>query len=175
MKYQKIFIPIIALFILSNCNVDNRNVSEDKVSGAYEAIQLMAQSRSYPQSDISGGGYINAYNHVQNKIKSKPTKSRTDIWEALGPMNIAGRTLCVDINPQNRNTIYAGSASGGLWRSFNRGLGVSWHKMPIGFPVLGVSSLEFAPQDSMTMYIGCLLYTSPSPRDATLSRMPSSA
>ena len=24
-------------------------------------------------------------------------------------------------------------------------------------------------------YIGCLLYTSPSPRDATLSRMPSSA
>ena len=25
------------------------------------------------------------------------------------------------------------------------------------------------------MYIGCLLYTSPSPRDATLSRMPSSA
>ena len=26
-----------------------------------------------------------------------------------------------------------------------------------------------------TLYIGCLLYTSPSPRDATLSRMPSSA
>ena len=25
------------------------------------------------------------------------------------------------------------------------------------------------------MYYGCLLYTSPSPRDATLSRMPSSA
>ena len=25
------------------------------------------------------------------------------------------------------------------------------------------------------MYLGCLLYTSPSPRDATLSRMPSSA
>ena len=26
-----------------------------------------------------------------------------------------------------------------------------------------------------TMYVTCLLYTSPSPRDATLSRMPSSA
>ena len=32
-------------------------------------------------------------------------------------------------------------------------------------------SLSFAPQ----LYSSCLLYTSPSPRDATLSRMPSSA
>ena len=31
------------------------------------------------------------------------------------------------------------------------------------------------PSGSMTLYYDCLLYTSPSPRDATLSRMPSSA
>ena len=31
------------------------------------------------------------------------------------------------------------------------------------------------PQNLYTQYYGCLLYTSPSPRDATLSRMPSSA
>ena len=28
---------------------------------------------------------------------------------------------------------------------------------------------------TIAMFLGCLLYTSPSPRDATLSRMPSSA
>ena len=28
---------------------------------------------------------------------------------------------------------------------------------------------------NITLFLGCLLYTSPSPRDATLSRMPSSA
>ena len=33
-----------------------------------------------------------------------------------------------------------------------------------------------AEKDSKTSHVkGCLLYTSPSPRDATLSRMPSSA
>ena len=31
------------------------------------------------------------------------------------------------------------------------------------------------PEDEATLVAGCLLYTSPSPRDATLSRMPSSA
>ena len=38
--------------------------------------------------------------------------------------------------------------------------------------------LLYAKQDSMLYFPsigGCLLYTSPSPRDATLSRMPSSA
>ena len=29
--------------------------------------------------------------------------------------------------------------------------------------------------ESASLFVGCLLYTSPSPRDATLSRMPSSA
>ena len=36
---------------------------------------------------------------------------------------------------------------------------------------LGVKRVIFLPDD----YLACLLYTSPSPRDATLSRMPSSA
>ena len=36
------------------------------------------------------------------------------------------------------------------------------------------SSLQ-ATADEMFASISCLLYTSPSPRDATLSRMPSSA
>ena len=34
---------------------------------------------------------------------------------------------------------------------------------------------EDAHAVALTSYQGCLLYTSPSPRDATLSRMPSSA
>ena len=33
----------------------------------------------------------------------------------------------------------------------------------------------FAVDDSLLQQLTCLLYTSPSPRDATLSRMPSSA
>ena len=35
--------------------------------------------------------------------------------------------------------------------------------------------LEYLTQDETTLVSSCLLYTSPSPRDATLSRMPSSA
>ena len=39
----------------------------------------------------------------------------------------------------------------------------------------GVSASQVEMQSGIQFYDGCLLYTSPSPRDATLSRMPSSA
>ena len=35
--------------------------------------------------------------------------------------------------------------------------------------------LAEAPADALKIYVGCLLYTSPSPRDLSTSRMPSSA
>ena len=44
--------------------------------------------------------------------------------------------------------------------------------------VFGIAILGFALTEAVALFalvIACLLYTSPSPRDATLSRMPSSA
>jgi len=53
------------------------------------------------------------------------------------------------------------------------------HLHPITTPVIQVASDgQTAKETWITLDIGimsCLLYTSPSPRDATLSRMPSSA
>ena len=44
----------------------------------------------------------------------------------------------------------------------------------VAFPLLN-SDPETVSKVIYTNSLGCLLYTSPSPRDATLSRMPSSA
>ena len=41
--------------------------------------------------------------------------------------------------------------------------------------VVGTGSSRKSATNSVLWHMGCLLYTSPSPRDATLSRMPSSA
>ena len=53
------------------------------------------------------------------------------------------------------------------------GLGISKEKKAVGYSVQDVTAeeLNMVPQSN----IACLLYTSPSPRDRTRSRMPSSA
>ena len=38
-------------------------------------------------------------------------------WSFLGPTNIGGRLLDIAIDPNNADTIYVASASGGVWKS----------------------------------------------------------
>ena len=66
-----------------------------------------------------------------------------------------------DLDPDFRNKVKKGDV---LVAGDNFGCGSSREQAPIAIKEIGVS-----------VVIACLLYTSPSPRDATLSRMPSSA
>ena len=48
-------------------------------------------------------------------------------WEALAPRNIgpagmSGRVTAIDVHPQDRDNIYVGTASGGVWQSKNGGI-----------------------------------------------------
>jgi len=47
-------------------------------------------------------------------------------WTWRGPANIGGRMLCISVDVDNENHLLAGSASGGMWESTDRGL--NWHK-----------------------------------------------
>ena len=63
-----------------------------------------------------------------------------------------------------------------LSKSTNRDLGIRLG-MPIGCKVTlrGENAMKFLKESLWVRENSCLLYTSPSPRDAQLSRMPSSA
>jgi acyl-phosphate glycerol 3-phosphate acyltransferase len=59
----------------------------------------------------------------------------------------SGRTNCIAFHPANSNIILLGSASGGIWRSVNKGK--SWSTNTDGFENLGISDigirLEYYP------------------------------
>jgi hypothetical protein len=72
-------------------------------------------------------------------------------WTELGPGNIGGRTLAMVIDPADANTIYAGTADGGVWKTTD---GQNW--APIGdlFPSLAIGSLAMDPANSSVLYAG---------------------
>jgi hypothetical protein len=43
---------------------------------------------------------------------------------SIGPAGMSGRVTAIDVNLQNQNIMFVGSASGGLWRSTDKG--ISW-------------------------------------------------
>ncbi|NNE29737.1 MAG: T9SS type A sorting domain-containing protein [Saprospiraceae bacterium] len=123
-------------------------------SGAFDAMNQFSRMRAYPEKEIPSKGYFQEWRAAEERLVPAAEQRNSDPWEAIGPHNIAGRALCTAINPQNNNTLYLGTASGGLWRSYNKGKGVSWQQVETGYPLLGVGAIEFAPFDSSVIYLG---------------------
>ncbi|MFH0760409.1 MAG: hypothetical protein V2A67_02745 [Bacteroidota bacterium] len=53
--------------------------------------------------------------------------SRNQIWTWRGPDNIGGRMLCIAVDLENEDHLLSGSASGGMWQSFDQG--GNWSKV----------------------------------------------
>ncbi len=65
---------------------------------------------------------IKDVNAAQKGFRAMPQrKSGTDTWEFRGPDNIGGRTRALLIDKDNSSIMYAGSVSGGLWKSTSAG------------------------------------------------------
>ncbi len=127
----------------------------ERFSDAMVALDFWTNQRAYPNKIVPDDAYYKAYEKSRELVFSKNREIQTNMWTQVGPHNVGGRTLAVTINPLNPNTVYAGSASGGLWRSYTSGGGpLAWHYVPTGFPVLSVSSIVVNSTDTNIIYIG---------------------
>jgi photosystem II stability/assembly factor-like uncharacterized protein len=168
MKSKRYFlwfsIPVIILAVLLVRNIGDllpsgiqTESSEKKLSGALQALDFWAAQRAYPHPVIPDVGFAAAFEEVRHmKLRGgNVIDESVDPWTALGPANIGGRTLALALHPNDPDVIFAGSASGGLWKSTTGGVGAeAWTHVETGFPVLGVSTIAIDPADPDVMYIG---------------------
>jgi len=157
-KFLVIFILILVCgFTIWQIISSNQSAqTEFKTSGAMKSLDWWNTQRAYPNESIPQAGYEQAFKYAKYNMNSSDKElGYSGQWKPIGPHNIGGRTLSLALNPQNPNTIYAGSASGGLWRSKSAGKGAdAWEQVSTGFPVLGVGAIAIHPADSNTIFIG---------------------
>ncbi|MFQ5446537.1 MAG: T9SS type A sorting domain-containing protein [Saprospiraceae bacterium] len=160
MTWKSTFYLALGLSVAVLLFIENRNNSplaeeSENVSGALEALSFLGELQTYPTGVIPEKAHYAAWQESRDMAEAAPANRAVEPWETMGPHNRGGRTLNLAFNPQNANTMYAGAASGGLWRSYIGGVGVlAWERVETGFPVLGVSIITFMPGDSMQMFIG---------------------
>src|SRR6185369_13032757 len=63
-----------------------------------------------------------AYRNAQEQATAAALAPRTALvaagpWQPLGPSNIGGRVVDLVVDPVRTDTVYAGAATGGVWRS----------------------------------------------------------
>ncbi len=150
-------IPFFILFVFSflfSCQTNNEKEIGKHPSGAAYSLDHFTYLRTYPDGKLHRKKYELAFQQKQLQTVLTEQENEGD-FEALGPKNIGGRTLCIAFHPTDAATLFVGSASGGLWKSTTSGQGVNaWEKIKTGFPVLGVGAIAIQPDNPDIMYIG---------------------
>lgn len=131
--------------------------TEEKESGADRQLSMWFQSRAYPDPENLDSKYQKAWEQFQsfrsNRAVAGPLPVATANWTGIGPdVSIGGRILCIAIDPSNSSNLWAGSASGGIWKSTNAG--ASWRPVVTNLPLLGVSSILVHPTNPQVLYAG---------------------
>jgi hypothetical protein len=105
--------------------------------------------RAYPTGDIPAGARMLAWQQKQEFRNHSPLDEN---WSAIGPTNMAGRILCIVWHPTDANTIYAGTASGGLFKTTDGG--ANWFPLTDDLPSLAVGAVALEPGNPNVIYIG---------------------
>jgi photosystem II stability/assembly factor-like uncharacterized protein len=73
-------------------------------------------------------------------------------WELVGPTNVGGRMTSIVCAPKKPNTIWAGAAGGGVWKSDDGGQ--HWRGLWYSQPTLNIGSLAVDPTNPSIVYCG---------------------
>ena len=95
-------------------------------------------------------------------LQNNQQRSTNSTWINVGPSSNVnmngytaypgmGRINVVAVNPSNENIMYAGAASGGVWKTTNAGS--SWTPISDNFAGLGVSDILIDPTNPNVIYV----------------------
>ncbi|MBX2826599.1 MAG: T9SS type A sorting domain-containing protein [Flavobacteriaceae bacterium] len=73
-------------------------------------------------------------------------------WELNGPLNTGGRITDIALSPNNDDVFYAGAATGGIFKTTDRG--VSWTAVFDEQAKLSIGDIAIAPSNANTLYVG---------------------
>ncbi len=132
-----------AAFLIMSCNKETN--SDKKYPSDYMYMQ-----RAYPKGKIDLKAYQNALKSTQ--INTSVHKDYTNPWLSQGPDNISGRITDIEMPYDNQDIIYAGSASGGIFQSSDRG--ISWTPIFDDNPSLSIGDIAIDRQNPNLLYVG---------------------
>ena len=128
---------------------------EEEGESASGAARYLKMLKANPSTGTYSVADVKRAQEQAAQANAKAKSSAFDIsWRSLGPDNVGGRTRAIIVSNQDRNVLFAGGASGGLYKSTNKG--ATWNRVPYEgagrFKSLAISCMEQASDG--TIYFG---------------------
>ena len=137
--------PIITLGVITLiANIYPYQVRKLKFNPA--PVDYLWAQRAYPFQNIPSKDYYEALNSQRER------NSPLFDWSLAGPNNIGGRITDLAMHDSDTTTIYAATASGGVWKSIDAG--TNWFPITDMLPSLSIGDIAIDPSDKNVIYCG---------------------
>jgi photosystem II stability/assembly factor-like uncharacterized protein len=142
----------LVVVLLTSCAA--RVVVPQRFDQPGEANEYFAAKRGLDET--SPARYAAAREHIANmnahgRMTSDAVRTFRS-WTFLGPGNIGGRTRSLVIDPTDARVMYAGTVSGGVFKTTDGG--ERWMPLTDALANLSIGALAMDPHDSRTLYAG---------------------
>lgn len=134
---------------------------KEEIKGAIE--NLIFTSSDVDLGYIPYDKWLKAVREGEKRVASPARNQRggnslvNAIWRTRGPNNIGGRTrsIMIDESDPNRNRIWIGSVSGGVWRTEDiTKSNPEWRKLTLEVDNLSIGAIAQDPNNFNVIYVG---------------------
>ncbi|MCB0847145.1 MAG: hypothetical protein KDE26_28035, partial [Bacteroidetes bacterium] len=132
---------------------------QEKLENMHYPYDQFFLQRSWPDTAFNLKAYENAIKFTKRQIQQNqqlPSRNANNgigsDWTLQGPGNIGGRFNVVTIHPASNDTMYAGSASGGVFKTVDAGQ--NWLPIFDDQSYLSVSAITLDPNNPDIIYVG---------------------
>lgn len=108
--------------------------------------------RTFPFGKADPDAHLVALNQAQRMREISDNSQSEPMWEFAGPVNVGGRYSDLEYDPVNTNIIYAGAATGGVFKSTDGG--VSFFPIFDDQAVLPIGDIAVDPVNTNIIYVG---------------------
>lgn len=163
-RYTLPFFLMVLLLVLSTFLISSyKNNSEaasamaqdkifEKENGKMEyPAEWMYNQRAYPNNYIDKEAYKKAIIQTKQILANRSPEVAGE-WGFVGPLNTGGRITDVAIAPHNDDHLYVATATGGIFRSYDRG--ANWTPIFDDEARLSIGDIAIASSNSQRIYAG---------------------
>ncbi len=139
-----VILALTIVYLLPGC----RNIQNENSKDQHLPHDFMFMQRAYPTGKIRTDARPKA---IAWK-KQQPGQRQSNLWEAVGPLNIGGRITDIEIPNDHADIYYVGAASGGIFKTIDAGN--SWSAIFDNVGSLSIGDIEISKNNSNIIWVG---------------------
>ena len=165
--FRRLLPLLLVLTVTSLPGFQKKEENDEDFDRPLERWHYLYDQRQSSAAEFPEGGRLRAYrvlDRMDKELKAKRSNARaadfSQAWKAIGPQPIAfrpnyvtsGRVTALAIDPRSNDTVYAGGANGGVWKTTDGGN--KWTPITDDQPSLATGSIAIDPSNPDVVYVG---------------------